>query len=197
MSGELPSIACTSRCRLDPAWKSRLLPGKLDALCPIFSMQTLLIPEHIAACFRFASMADQSDAATMASSSRRCIGDVAKAYVSLVRDTVHTPCDGTPRRPDTCTPHRARGIGRGNWKLRRLVPMQAAKDASPAALLAFPPDHSPLRVLASGLSARRRAADTAIRGRRHPNYGLGWTVLPPFQIISHFKKFGELNHLKI
>ena len=86
-SGELPCPACTSRCRLEPAWQSRLLLGKLDALCRIFSMQTLLIPEHIAvaARFRFASMADRSDAAAMASSSRRCISDVAKAFVSLVR----------------------------------------------------------------------------------------------------------------
>ena len=41
-SGELPSIACTSQCWSNPAWKSRLLPGKLDALCSIFPPQILL-----------------------------------------------------------------------------------------------------------------------------------------------------------
>jgi len=67
-SGELPSMPCTSRCGFDLAGKSRLLPCKLDALCSIFPLQALL-------------NASQLSFPAMASSSRRCIGDVAKAFV--------------------------------------------------------------------------------------------------------------------
>jgi hypothetical protein len=76
-SGELPSIACTSRCGFDPAEKSRLRPGELDALCSIFPPQTLL--NAISVSVRFPAMA---------SCSRRCIGDVAKAFVSVVEITM-------------------------------------------------------------------------------------------------------------
>ena len=80
------------------------------------------------------------------------------------------------------------GIARaqlGGRRPRCLVPTQAAADASPA-LLEFAPENSPLRGLASVLSARRRAAlppDTATRGRTVPNYrprvdGISFTVHP-------------------
>ena len=64
---------------------SNLLWGKLDAPCSIFSMQTLLNTSQLVSTLP--SMADRSDAATMASwSSTSCIGDVEKAFASVVRE---------------------------------------------------------------------------------------------------------------
>ena len=54
-SGELPIMPCTSRCGFDPAEKSRLRPGELDALCSIFPPQTLL--NAISVSVRFPAMA--------------------------------------------------------------------------------------------------------------------------------------------
>jgi hypothetical protein len=93
-----------------------------------------------------------------------------RRHVGLQRGT---PCEGTPWTPATCRPHCAHGTGQrpGSQKLWCLVATQAAATAGASpALIAFTPDHSPIRGLTGGLSARRPAAlppDTATRG---------WTV---------------------
>jgi hypothetical protein len=93
------------------------------------------------------------------------------------------------RRPSSCAPGRHGGrplarapierVRNGSQKLRCLVPTQVAAGASPA-LLAYSAEHYPLRDLASGLSARRRAAlppdTTRGRGDGIPIYRPGWTV---------------------
>jgi hypothetical protein len=65
-------------------WEIAIASGQIG--CALLDLLSADPPEHIAARFRFASMADRSDAAAMASWSRICIGDVAKAFVLVVRE---------------------------------------------------------------------------------------------------------------